>query len=147
MKKIIKNRNLLLLFRVIIGLVFIVAGVEKIANPESFAVSIENYKILPVFIINIVAIPLPWIEFVAGLLLIFGVSVKENITIINLLLVIFIAIVLTALLRGLDIDCGCFGTLDGQKVGMRKVAENIILLAFGLFVYYFDKDPVRLKQS
>ena len=145
MMQIIKNRKTLLLFRIILGLVFIVAGVEKISNPESFAISIENYKIMPVFIVNFTAIPLPWIEFITGLLLIFGVSVKENTAIINILLVVFIVLVVTALLRGLDIDCGCFGTLDGQKVGLRKIAENLFLLALGLCIYFFDHNPIKLK--
>lgn len=142
---LLKNQKVLLLFRIVIGIIFILAGIEKIANPEGFAISIENYKVLPVQIVNLLAIPLPWIELIPGLFLLFGISVKENSLIINSLLIVFIILVLTAVLRGLDIECGCFGTFDGHKVGVLKISENTILLLMGIAVYYFDKDPISIK--
>lgn len=147
MNKLIKNPYLLCAFRVLIGFIFIFAGVEKIVEQESFAISIENYRILPIALINIVAITLPWVEVVAGILLIFGISIKENIVIINSLLLLFVFLIITAVLRGLDIDCGCFGTADGQKVGLLKILENTGLFISGIFVYIFDNNPVGLNKQ
>ena len=78
MKRILNNNFLLFLARVLLGFVFIYAAVEKINDPGSFAVSIHNYKLLPIFIINITAVILPWIELTAGMLIIVGISVKES---------------------------------------------------------------------
>lgn len=144
MKNLITNRKLLLTFRIVVGLVFIFAGIEKIADPDSFAESIENYKILPLAFVNFIAISIPWLELMTGMLLVFGISVKENSIIIGSLLILFVVLVASAVLRGLDIECGCFGTLDGQKVGLRKIAENIILLFMIISVFMFDKTPYKL---
>ncbi len=135
MKSIFTNKYLLIVSRFVLGFIFIYAGIEKIADPDGFAVSITNYRILPVAIVNIFAISLPWLELFCGILLIFGVSVKENSFIFGSLMVIFTAMIFIAVLRGLDIDCGCFGTGDAQKVGLRKIIENLILivLSYNLF--------------
>ena len=78
MKNIFNNKYLLLIFRVIVSFVFIYAGIEKISDPAGFSDAINNYRILPLFLVNFFAIMLPWIELFAGVLLLFGISVKEN---------------------------------------------------------------------
>lgn len=87
MKNVLSNKYLLLLSRIILALVFIFAGVEKISNPEQFAVAISNYRIFPVFTLNIITITLPWLEVIAGLFLLFGISLKENSAIIGSLMI------------------------------------------------------------
>lgn len=146
MQKLLSNKYLLLVSRIILGIVFIFAGAEKIADPDHFAVAISNYKIFPVFSLNIIAITLPWLEVVAGILLLFGISIKENSAIIGTLMIIFTLMVLTALLRGLDIDCGCFGTSDGQQVGLLKIIENIGLILLSLHIFFFNKNSFSIEQ-
>jgi len=135
MKTLLANKYLILLSRLVLGFVFIYAAVEKISDPDSFAVSISNYRILPLQLVNIFAIALPWLELITGILLIYGVCIKENSFIIGSLMLLFTVMVLIAVLRGLDIDCGCFGTGDAQKVGLKKIVENLILIivSFNLF--------------
>jgi uncharacterized membrane protein YphA (DoxX/SURF4 family) len=131
MAKIISNKYFLLLLRVLLGLIFIIAATEKIAVPENFSVSIANYKLLPSEFINIPAIIIPWIELISGLLLLLGISVKENSAIMIFLLVVFTITIIISLFRGLNIDCGCFGTTYGEQIGILKISENIILIIFG----------------
>ena len=131
MVKILSNKYFLLLLRLLLALVFIFAAVEKIAAPGNFAVSIANYKLLPAEFINIPAIVIPWIELISGLLLLLGISVKENSAIITFLLVVFTITIIISLFRGLNIDCGCFGTTYGEQIGILKISENIILIIFG----------------
>jgi uncharacterized membrane protein YphA (DoxX/SURF4 family) len=132
------NKYFLLALRLILGFVFIYAATFKITDTEGFSQSIANYKLLPEFSINIVAIVLPWLELSTGLLLIFGLSVKENSAILTGLLIIFIFAIVFSLFRGLDISCGCFGTQGGTKIGFTKLAENIGLLLAGLLLIKFD---------
>lgn len=54
--------------------------------------------------------------------------------------------VLTAILRGLDIDCGCFGTSDGQKVGLLKIGENIGLIILSLYIFFFGNNSFSLEK-
>ena len=144
---ILNNKYLLFTIRLFFGFVFIYASVTKISDPEGFAQAIYNYKLLPLFLVNILAIILPWIELTTGILLLFGVSVKENSAILNGLLIIFIVAIIISLFRGLDINCGCFGTVDGAKVGLQKILENIGLLILGFVLIKFDSDFLSLVNK
>jgi len=145
--KVLSNKYLLFIFRLILGFVFIYSGIEKIINPTSFSEAVSNYKLLPDIFINFFAIILPWIELIAGLLLLFGIAVRENSLIINSLLIVFIAAITIGLIRGLNIDCGCFGTSGGTKIGFTKLLENIILLLLGIFLMMFGSNYLVLKES
>jgi uncharacterized membrane protein YphA (DoxX/SURF4 family) len=138
MNNLLKNKYLLFLYRVIVGFVFIYAGILKISDPAGFSDAINNYDLLPHSIVNFFAITLPWIEVVAGLFLLFGVSVKENSFIFSVMLVVFILAIVISLGRGLNIECGCFGTSSGTKVGIIKLVENSILLTFSFFLIKFN---------
>ena len=138
MNNLLSNKYLLLLFRIIVGFVFIYAGILKISDPAGFSDAINNYDLLPLSFVNFFAITLPWIELVAGLFLLFGISVKESSFIISVMLVVFILAIIISLGRGLNIDCGCFGTNSGTKVGIIKLVENIILLTFSFLVTKFN---------
>ena len=144
--RILNNSILLLAIRIFFGFIFIFAAVTKIADPAGFSQSIYNYKLMPDFIINFLAIAFPWVELVAGILLVFGISVKENSAILSGLLVIFIFAIAISLFRGLNIDCGCFGTAGGTKVGIQKILENIGLLILGLILIKFDSKILYLSQ-
>ncbi|MCX7958741.1 MAG: DoxX family membrane protein, partial [Deltaproteobacteria bacterium] len=97
------NRYLSLLFRIYIGFVFIYASVHKITNPEMFAVDIATYDILPLYLINIMAILLPYIEMVSGILIIAGPFQKEASLMISAMMLMFIAALLVALFKGINI--------------------------------------------
>lgn len=147
MKKILSNNYLLLAVRVVLGFIFLYAGMEKIADPEGFARAISNYKLVPFSISNIIAVTLPWIEVVTGILIIFGIMVKENAFIVTSLLAIFTIAIIISLFRGLNIDCGCFGTATGTKIGIQKLIENILLLIIGLHLIYFGGGKVSLNKN
>jgi uncharacterized membrane protein YphA (DoxX/SURF4 family) len=147
MSKIVNNKLILLAARLVLSFVFIFAAVSKAADPEGFGQVIANYKLLPDFAINTIAIILPWIELTAGLLLLFGISVKENSAILSVLLTVFIFAILISIFRGLDIECGCFGTVDGSKVGLLKIFENTGLLILGLILLKFDSTFLFLASA
>ncbi len=138
MNKLLSNKYLLILFRIIVGFVFIYAGILKISDPAGFSDAINNYDLLPLSFVNFFAITLPWIEVVAGLFLLFGISVKENSFIISVMLVVFIFAIVISLGRGLNIECGCFGTSSGSKVGIIKLLENSLLLTFSFLLIKFN---------
>lgn len=124
----LSNRYFLLAARFVLGMVFIAAAVPKIAGPEAFAVSIEAYELLPVFAVNAAAIVMPWIELICGLFLIAGVHTRPSAALLGALLAFFIVAISVAVLRGLNINCGCFGGADDSPVGWGKVLEDVVLL-------------------
>lgn len=141
-----KNEYLLLILRLILGIVFLTASVTKIADPHSFAASINSYRILPYFIVNIAALTLPWIELICGILIILGISVKENAFILNCLIIIFIINIAIAMARGLNIECGCFGS-NSEIIGFKKLFENSLLLISGLLLQKFNSKKYSLSLS
>lgn len=147
MKEILSNKYLLLISRVILGYLFIYAGMVKIIDPAGFAESILNYRMTPIFLVNFFAIIIPWIEVVTGIFLIFGISSKESSFIIGALLIIFNIMISIAVLRGLNIDCGCFGTDDSQAVGVQKLLENFVLLLLSIQIILFDKKKLSLTSD
>ena len=147
MSKIFNNKYLLTIIRLFLGFMFIFAAVTKISDPEGFSQAIYNYKILPLSFVNILAIILPWIELCAGILMIFGISVKENSAIIFGLLLIFIIAITISLFRGLDINCGCFGTVNGSRVGLLKILENIGLLFLSIILIKFDAKFLSIENN
>lgn len=145
MKKIFENEYILLAARAALGLIFIIAGMEKISGPSAFARAIYDYKIFPEVLINFFAVVIPWLEVVSGLLLVFGILVRENAAIINCLLLMFITLVIISIFRGLNIECGCFGTASGSRVGWRKVIENSGLVILGAYIMYFGNTSLKLE--
>ncbi len=123
-----------MIFRFILGAVFIYAGVQKIFVPAEFSQAIQNYMILPVSLTNLVAIFLPWIEICCGSLLLVGIFIRASAILISLLNLVFIIAILSALIRGLDINCGCFGS--DTPVDWLKLVENLTLLAMSVHLVY-----------
>lgn len=127
MDALLSNRLLLLAARFVLGMVFIIAAVPKIAGPESFAVAVGAYELLPVALLNIVAIVIPWMELLCGIFLVGGAWTRPSAALLGGLLLFFIVAISSAILRGLNINCGCYGG-DGTPVGWGKVLEDVALL-------------------
>jgi uncharacterized membrane protein YphA (DoxX/SURF4 family) len=123
--------------RLVLGLVFIYAGYVKIIDPTGFAKNIYHYQLLPDLWINVSAWVLPWLEVVSGAALILVPPLRRGAAAwIFLLLLLFTGAILISLYRGLDISCGCLSTNpDAAKIGWRKVAENIGLLALAAWAF------------
>ena len=145
LKKILNNKYLLLSIRIFLGFIFVFAAITKVIDPIGFSQSIYNYRLMPDFTINFLSIAFPWIELVAGILLIFGIAVKENSAILSALLFVFIVAIIISIARGLNIDCGCFGTVEGSKVGLIKILENVGLSIIGLILMKFDSKFLSLS--
>ena len=117
--------------RVVLGLLFAWAALAKIGDGRAFAEQVHNFRLLPVALENLAAMTLPWIELVAAMALVLGVRARAGAVIATAMLTVFTAAVLSALYRGLDIGCGCFGTSDLTRVGWAKVGQNLAMLALG----------------
>lgn len=99
----------------------------RVLGVIAFRDEIRNYQLGPLYwLVHPSAIVLPWMEIVAGLALVFGFWAVEAATLIAIMIVVFNVGVGSAMYRGLDINCGCFGT--DMKVGWLKLAQNTLLL-------------------
>ena len=130
-----RYRWLLFAFRLIVGGVFIWAGVVKIADPLGFAQTIKNYRAFPHQLIFVVAIVLPWVEVLSGVGLIAGILKKSSALLISFLLAGFIALVGSAVLRGIDTACGCFGAFS-RKADLSLMITDAVLLLMAAFILF-----------
>jgi len=134
----IKNKAFLVLFRLVLGGLFIYAGVVKVLDPLGFAQDIRNYRLVGQSLSFIAAIVLPWLEILAGLALAAGVWKRASALIISGLLVFFILLTLVTIARGLDVECGCFGALS-RKSGLGVILEDLGMLFMGLVLLFSKK--------
>jgi uncharacterized membrane protein YphA (DoxX/SURF4 family) len=135
----------ILCLRVGLGLVFLVASIDKIQNPDQFARAIANYRLLPYEFIHGTAIVLPWIEVVAGSLLLLGVWTRANALLASSMLLVFIFAIAQALWRHLDISCGCFDVASGaDKMSRWTLYWDIIWLFWGILLLLFGRDVYSL---
>ncbi len=131
--------NLNFLLRITLGLIFVWAGLSKMPDPVRFAGIIENYRILPMYFVNFLAITLPWVEVLSGCLLLAGYLVRGSLVIINFLMVVFITALSLNIFRGIDINCGCFSLEANYRKGMyQSLLLDLPILAVGLCVLFFS---------
>jgi putative oxidoreductase len=114
----------------IVGGLFIYAGVLKVLDPVSFAIDIDNYKILPWPIGARLAFYLPWLEIFAGLAVGFRRFYLGGLSILSTLTSIFIAASIVAKARGLDVTCGCFGHASKYLNFAGHLALDFAILIF-----------------
>jgi len=122
-----------LALRVALGAVFVYAAWTKLRQPwELFAMSIDAYKVLPYWAVVVVARTLPWAELAIGLVLMAGRWLRVSAGAASLLLLVFFVLMVRTYVKGMQIDCGCFGL--GDTISPRTLARDGSLLAGYLFL-------------
>ena len=142
--KILRHPAAHWLLALAVGGVFVYASLAKIADPRAFAKIVYHYQVvgpsasLGFLPANLVAVALPWLEMIAGVLLMAGLWRREAAVVTAVLLAIFIASVTSTLVRGIDIqNCGCFALdASGRAAGWKLIAGDLALLVAALVVAF-----------
>jgi uncharacterized membrane protein YphA (DoxX/SURF4 family) len=121
----------------VVGGVFLYACWDKILEPRKFAGIIYQYQVigpsarLGFLPANLLAVTLPWLELVVGLLLVTGLWRREAAAVAGGLLVVFLAAIGIATAQGVDVaNCGCFSVAEhGRTPGWVLVVQDLALLA------------------
>jgi uncharacterized membrane protein YphA (DoxX/SURF4 family) len=129
------KRWLLIAGRLIIAVIFLYAGYEKVREPWlQFAISVESFKLAPENWLEPIARILPWCEIALGIALLTGIFARWFSLIATGLLAFFLFIGIRASVKGLVVDCGCFGAGHSGAIDAEWFAEHIAMLALGLAV-------------
>lgn len=112
--------------RFIVALIFLRAGVAKLADRLDFRAAVANYRILPGFLTGPVATILPWAEIAVGTLLAAGMLTSPAAAVLALLLTAFSVGIAINLARGREFACGCAGTAPSM-ISWRHIAVNAVL--------------------
>lgn len=143
---LLTSNGFLFMLRIFLGAMFIYSSLHKVTNPEQFAIAVRGYKILPVSVTNLFALSLAWSELIAGIMLLLGIMTRKAAAAVLLMLVMFTAALLTTIVRGMVVDCGCFGE-DGSSTGFTLVIRNLFLSAGALMIVVFDRNFWSLSRA
>ncbi len=128
--------------RVILGIVFVYAGASKAFVPDTFFHDINNYHMLPAVFAYALAWFLPWLEIVLGIALILNKLVRGAVLLLLMLLSVFTLGILSALVRGLNIECGCFGSGLSMSLWW-SLFRNIMLIAVTWVLFAATKEKAK----
>jgi len=124
------SRSLLMATRIALGALFLWAAAAKLPDMSAFAQDVANYRIVPAVLVPWVAAAVVGIEFLAGVALMSGAMARPAALVAAFLLVAFIGFLVQALLRGIDLRCGCFG--GNEPATWWTVARDAVMLAAAL---------------
>lgn len=122
------------LCRILLGGVFVYAGVLKGLDVEAFAGQVATYNILPYHWNMVVAAILPFIELIVGLHLVFNRWTRASALVVGGLCGTFFLILASVLVRGMEIDCGCFGPQD-SSTPLQAIIRNLLLLTMAHYIF------------
>jgi putative oxidoreductase len=147
MAQIAKMKFVWRIVDLVVGGVFIYAGVIKALDPVRFASDIDNYKILPWTISVRLAFYLPWLEIFCGIALITRRLYLGGLSILTALACVFTVATIAAKMRGLDITCGCFGHASQHWSFSSHLALDLVILAALLTLYFKVASENRLQNA
>jgi uncharacterized membrane protein YphA (DoxX/SURF4 family) len=98
-----------LALRVALGALFLYTGVQKAFGLTDTVIAVHGYDVAPGLLVHPVALGLTLLEITLGILLLLGLSTRFAAGSVATLAVLFLAVLVQAKVRGLDISCGCFG--------------------------------------
>jgi putative oxidoreductase len=145
MKSLLNNRWLLLALRLVFSSVFAYAGVTKLTDPQAFADSIASFRLVSTQWINLMAIALPPLEIGVAVLIVIGWKKRAAAFTFLFLCGVFLVALSSALARGLQIDCGCFGSHNASASGIWVALGRDLLLCIGAVILY--RGMKRAEQS
>jgi len=129
------------LCRVVLGGVFLVAGLLKLPEPAANVRAVRAYRLLPESVVAVVGHGLPILEILLGACLILGLVTRVAAVVSAVLLTAFVVGIGSAWARGLSIECGCFGGGAGPSANASaaypwEIARDVgLLLAAGWLVW------------
>lgn len=126
-----------LLARILLAGIFVYASIHKVVYPDEFYGAIMNYQILPQYCAYALAYMLPMVEMSAGLALLSKKFLSPSLLMISGMLLIFIAAIVSAWLRGLDISCGCFGEGNSGEY-FAVIVRDIFLLLLCMIIFLLN---------
>ena len=118
--------------QVLLGGIFLWASVTKVPDMAGFAESVANYRIVPPALVPVVAAAVVGVEIAAAVALLLNLWARAAALVVAALLAVFAVGLASALGRGIDLACGCFGGNDAAT--WWTVLRDVVLLVVALGV-------------
>lgn len=124
----------ILVLRVVLGAIFLVAGIAKIGHGIEFATEIAAFRLVPQPLIAPMALGLPFLEILLGGYLVLGLFTRVSAWVAAAMLLAFDGAIASAVVRGLTVSCGCFGPNDKTTTSWGEVARDAIFVLLAVVV-------------
>lgn len=135
------------LLRIICGLILVYASLDKIGHAATLMHIIEAYQVLPVALVPLASVIIPWLEFFTGLLLCLGVYWRGALLIFCTLMIVYIFALASDLIRGIELNCGCFSIRSTDMISWWTVLRDLGFLGLGLFTLKSPKTYLSFDPS
>jgi uncharacterized membrane protein YphA (DoxX/SURF4 family) len=132
LRRPLADRRIALVLRLAAGALLIYASHDRLLDPQPFADAIDDYRVLPFALVNFVALALPWVELVTGACLMLGLGTPGAGLVTAALAAVYTGVIAAALLRGLEIGCGCFDDETGTLLSWSDLWLRLALLVAGV---------------
>ena len=139
------------LIRLVLAGIFLAAGGLKVVDPQSSVAAVRAYELLPARLETLVGWGLPFVEIALGLLLAAGALTRLAAVASAALIAVFVLAVVSAAVRGLSIDCGCFGgggtVAPGQTDYGGELLRDSLLLLLALWLVWQPRSRLALEAG
>lgn len=120
--------------RVTLGCLFIYSSIPKMRQPYDFLSNVYEYEIVGPKLGLLVAMTLPWLELLVGICLVGGIFLSGALLATIAMAAMFTFVIASALSRGLQISCGCFGS-HGDVMNYSTLLRTCMILFFSVGAY------------
>lgn len=136
MSWLINDPALSVLATLFVGLVLAVAAISKLRSPDEFQGVVDNYRLLPAFLVAPVARLLPLVELACAVALMVPPAREMAAWVAVGLFVIFaLALAINVGMGRTHIDCGCVRRPTSQsRIGMFHVLRALFLAGVSTFI-------------
>lgn len=116
---------------VLLGAVFVISGVMKVASPRQWTAQSAGLGVP-----SVVAAVVPFVELAVGALLVAQIARRAVAGVAGALLIAFTALLVVRLSQGRRPPCACFGAWSSKPIGWSNVARNAAFLALAALVVF-----------
>jgi uncharacterized membrane protein YphA (DoxX/SURF4 family) len=137
--------------RLVLAAVWAWAGLSKVANPTQAVFAVRAYRLLPETLVHVVAWGLPFVELALAVLLLVGLRTRVSAVVSSVLLGAFLLAVSSAWVRGLRIECGCFGG-GGYAAGVTwrsyalEIGRDVALLGASCWLAIRPRSRLAIEE-
>lgn len=129
--------------------VWLLAGGSKVGDLAASGRAVNAYQVMPYDVATVIGAALPFVELALGMLLLLGLATRLAAGVSAALLVVFITGIASAWSRGLNIDCGCFGSGGQLAAGqapsyLPEILRDLGFLALAGFLLIWPRTPVSV---
>lgn len=132
-----------------LGIVFVVAGWQKLHDPSAFLRAVRAYDVMPDWLNKATAYGLPVLEVCIGVLLVLGLITRAAATVAGILMLVFLVGIIEAAGRGLKLECGCFGgggTTDGPTSYTLDILRDLGLTVLAVYLVLWPLTRIAVDE-